>query len=129
MQHRLKASAGAAGAGVVAAELLDQLLAPDRAVAALDVLLATGTPGAACSSAQKLTWSSCLLTVLPPRVESTVDVPGANGPGFPSTGAGGSLWLRRECASTNRAGTRSCVAAMRFPWRTAIATTYGEPGG
>lgn len=60
MQHRLKAVARPAGAWVVAAELLDQLLAAHLAVAALDHCLATGTPCAACSSAQKLTWSSCL---------------------------------------------------------------------
>jgi len=64
MQQRLKAQARAARAGVVASEFLDQLLAADVAVAALDVCLATGTPCDACSSAQKLTWSSCLPIVL-----------------------------------------------------------------
>src|SRR5919206_1766810 len=72
MQHRLKAPPGPAWARIVPAELFRQLLAVDPPVAALDPRLATGTPGAACSSAQKLTWSSCLPMVGPPRARSSV---------------------------------------------------------
>src|SRR5439155_27222713 len=58
MQQRLKAAGGAAGVEVVPPELLEELdVSSEGAVAALDRGLATGTPGGACSSAQKL--SSC----------------------------------------------------------------------
>src|SRR2546423_888658 len=55
MQQRLKAAGGPAGAEVVPPEFLDELdVAAQDAVAALDPGLATGTPGGACSSAQKV---------------------------------------------------------------------------
>jgi hypothetical protein len=55
MQHFLKPAAGAAGAEVIASELLQQLLlaAADRTVAALHASFAQGTPGDASTCAQK----------------------------------------------------------------------------
>jgi hypothetical protein len=55
MQHFLKPAAGAAGAKVIAAKLLDQLLLTtvDRPIAPLHASLAQGTPGDASTSAQK----------------------------------------------------------------------------
>src|SRR5947207_11301608 len=69
MQQRLKAPVGSAWAGVVTAELLDELLvAVHDAIAALDACLATGTPYGVCSSARKEAWSSaCGVIGQPPR--------------------------------------------------------------
>lgn len=58
MQQRLKAASRTTGTEVVAAEPLDQLLvAVDDPITSLDLSFATGTPGGACSSAQKLSSS------------------------------------------------------------------------
>jgi hypothetical protein len=61
-QHRLKPPARLAGAKVVAAELLKELLvAVDEALATLDAALGVESPADACSSGQKekLSLSSC----------------------------------------------------------------------
>src|SRR5262245_21063693 len=53
-QQRLKAASGAAGAGVLAAQLLEQfLVAMDDAVAALHLCFGVESPGGACSASQK----------------------------------------------------------------------------
>src|SRR5262249_20080618 len=80
MQHFLKPATGAAGAEVVAAEFLAQLLvAMDDSATSLDLSFAQGTPGVACPWAQKECSESIsfvCLAIRPPRWRWTGNVVG-----------------------------------------------------